>query len=71
MPSAEIKQIICSLILATDNTFHHSLLRDFTEIDTHTRQRVFAEDEKEVTLTEAGSADFDACGRHREWGLDL
>ena len=51
MPCAEIKQTICSLILATDNTFHHSLLRDLKEIDCTKPQRIFREEEKEVRVS--------------------
>lgn len=48
MKNNEVRQMICSLILATDMTFHESLVRDLKEIDTHNHNKIYPKEEKEV-----------------------
>lgn len=48
MGKGEVRQMVCSLILATDMTFHHSLLKDFEDVDTKSPNKIYPQEEKEV-----------------------
>jgi hypothetical protein len=48
MRNAEVKQMVCSLILATDMSYHHSMLKDFKEINTNSLTKIYPKEEKEV-----------------------
>ena len=48
MKNNEVKQLVCSLILATDMTFHHSLIDDLKEIETQRMNKIYPKEEKEV-----------------------
>jgi hypothetical protein len=50
MKTSEVRQMVCSLILATDMSFHHSMLRDLKEVNCKTVNKIFPEEEKEVII---------------------